>query len=408
MTRTSIGIRPATLARLRAPALVAGMLLALGPSGPAQEKPVDSGLVAHEWGTFTSIAGYEGKAIEWFPWAVPVDLPDFVEHFRAVNFKPNLSGTIRMETPVVYFYSRSEATVSVHVRFRQGLITEWYPHASGFEPSGELRKVSLSERAPDGSLTWNSVSILPGERPSFAREKRASRYYSARDTAASPLRVSAPHGPQTEKFLFYRGVSSAAIPVTARFLPDSRLAVTNESREPVARMYLFERRGDAVGFHSVAGVTREAVLPPPVLHGSVAAISDDLVRTLVGQGLYAEEARAMLHTWRDSWFEEGARLIYIVPASFVNGILPLTISPAPGETRRVFVGRLELLSVKTRSAIETALATGDETTLAKYGRFLEPMLGILAASETDPVKLARIRKRLEQPYLPLVAGRLPN
>jgi hypothetical protein len=408
MSRPSIRIRPASAARLRAPALVAGVLLALTLAGRPQDKPADPGLVAHEWGTFTSIAGNEGKAIEWFPWAVPTDLPDFVEHFKALSFKPNLSGTIRMETPVLYFYSSREATVSVHVRFRQGLITEWYPHASGFEPSGQLQNVSLSERAADGSLTWDSVSILPGSRPSFAREERASRYYSARETAASPLRVSAPRGPQTEKFLFYRGVSSAGIPVGAHFLPDGRLVVTNQSGVPVARVYLFERQGDAVGFQSIAGVPRKAVLPPPALDGSLTAISDDLLRTLVAEGLYPEEARAMLETWKDSWFEEGTRLIYIVPASFVNGILPLSIAPAPAETRRVFVGRLELVSRQTRRAIETALATGDESTLAKYNRFLEPMLGILAESETDPMKLARIRKRLEQPYSPLVAGRIPQ
>ena len=127
----------------------------------------------------------------------------------------------------------------------------------------------------------------------------------------------------------------------------------------------------------------------------------EILSALMDQGLYPDEARAMLDTWRDSWFEEGSRLLYIVPPSFVNRVLPLTISPAPSETTRVFVGRLELVTGKTRSAIETALASGDEKTLAKYNRFLQPMLEILLQVEADPRKAQMIRRRLEQPYAPL-------
>src|SRR6267154_2761824 len=43
---------------------------------------VYSGLTAHEWGTFTSIAGSDGQAVEWSPLSGSTDLPAFVEHFR--------------------------------------------------------------------------------------------------------------------------------------------------------------------------------------------------------------------------------------------------------------------------------------------------------------------------------------
>ena len=36
------------------------------------------GLTVHEWGTFTSVAGRNGKAIEWRPAGGPTDLPCFV------------------------------------------------------------------------------------------------------------------------------------------------------------------------------------------------------------------------------------------------------------------------------------------------------------------------------------------
>src|SRR5216684_4027602 len=60
-------------------------------------RPVYSSLTAHEWGTFTSIAGSDGQAIEWSPLTGSTDLPQFVEHFCDPGFKLGLRGTVRME-----------------------------------------------------------------------------------------------------------------------------------------------------------------------------------------------------------------------------------------------------------------------------------------------------------------------
>src|SRR6266699_3707820 len=67
-----------------------------------------SSLTVHEWGTFTSIAGADGQAVEWRPLTASTDLPAFVEHFRNPGFKLGLRGTVRMETPVIYFYDSRE------------------------------------------------------------------------------------------------------------------------------------------------------------------------------------------------------------------------------------------------------------------------------------------------------------
>ena len=51
---------------------------------PAKKaEPVYAGLTVHEWGTFTSIAGTEGQAVEWSPLTGSTDLPGFVEHSKA-------------------------------------------------------------------------------------------------------------------------------------------------------------------------------------------------------------------------------------------------------------------------------------------------------------------------------------
>jgi hypothetical protein len=56
----------------------------------------------------------------------------------------------------------------------------------------------------------------------------------------------------------------------------------------------------------------------------------DLRQVLVSSGLYEKEADAMIKTWRDSWFEEGMRIFYILPRGITDSTLPLQIDPQAG------------------------------------------------------------------------------
>jgi len=365
------------------PRLLAFGLLAISFAGwlIADEPRTAPDLTIHEWGTFTAIAGKDGRAVEWLPLGLPrfpasTDLPKFVEHISDVNFKLGLRDTIRMETPVMYFYSPRDVTVSARVAFSKGLITEWYPHADRVQPGGVLRDTSLSQLPADGSITWNSVSVSPNLAGEFPREVESNRYYAARETSSSPLRVKTTAGEQQEKFLFYRGVSADSLPLSAKLNSDGKLVVKNLSEDEIPTAILFERRGERVGYRLAGALTNETTLDPPVLTGTLDALYGDLGEILVGQGLYRDEAHAMVETWKDSWFEEGSRLIYIVPRRFVDNVLPLTMNPEPGQIVRVFVGRLEIVTPATASAVRTAVARNDETTLNKYARFLEAILQI--------------------------------
>ena len=349
----------------------------------AAKPPVYSDLTVHEWGTFTSIAGNDGQAIRWLPLSGPSDLPSFVEHFRDAEFKVGLAGTVRMETPVLYFYTSQATTLSVKVNFAKGVITEWYPHASRVEPTARLNDVSLYQKnADDGSIEWDSVIVDPNFSTDLPREDRNSRYFAARETSATALRVSTSAGNQQEKFLFYRGVSVFPVPISASVAVDSgNVLVRNLGEQAIPNIVRFERRGNRLGYSFDNAVQSEAVLDTPELTGTLDSLNRDLVDMLVAQGLYLDEAQAMVRTWSDSWFEEGSRLIYIVPAPYVNTILPLSIRPDPAQTVRVFVGRLELVTPATERAVETAFESGDDVTLAKYGRFLNP---IVAEMMRDP------------------------
>jgi hypothetical protein len=374
--------------------LITVSLLAIGlaVSGPARAQTgVAPGLIAHEWGTFTSVAGQDGRAVEWSPLSLPIDLPEFVEHFNIIGLKVGLRGTVRMETPVLYFYSSRDLTLSVHVDFSRGLITEWYPHAAATLPPGQISSTMLRDMKGNGGITWDSVSLNPGASADFPQDagyngnidSRGGHYYMARSTSSTPLSVPAKAGEQPEKFLFYRGVAAFQPPISAAVDARGSLRVTNPGFAEIPAVILFERRGDRIGYRVFRGLEKGSLLQPPQMNDGLDSLYSDMEQILEAQGLYQDEAHAMVQTWSNSWFEEGSRLFYIVPRHFLDTILPLTINPSPAQTVRVFVGRMEIVSPATRQAVEAALAANDQATLEKYGRFLEPIMRAIEASHPD-------------------------
>ncbi len=364
----------------------------------------ENDLTVHEWGTFTSIAGPDGLSMDWLPLTGSTDLPSFVEHFREVAFKGGLRGTTRMETPVLYFYSARETTVSVNVSFAKGLITEWYPHADAANPALTTRDYSLYSKKSPGAIIWNSVHIEPQGSPDFPLDNSGNHYFAARNTSSASLFVETPSGPQREKFLFYRGVSAFSIPIDANVAPDSTIHLENQFAEEIPAAILFERRGTQIGYRMLGPLRDQAAYAPPELSASLESLSVDLEDILISQGLFPDEAHAMLETWKNSWFEEGSRLIYIVPRRFVDSVLPLRIAPAPATTTRVFVGRIELITPATERAVESAFVSNDQATLAKYNRFLEPILRTMLQKSTDPSRREQLGRYLQDVYARLYAS----
>lgn len=310
------------------------------------------GLAVHEWGTFTSIAGENGQAVAWRTYGGPGDLPCFVHRFGV--FKGGLFGNVRMETPVIYFYGANELTANVKVLFPKGTITEWYPNANLGRSSN--------------SIEWRDVGVYPNAPSELPVDRGLSHYYAARETDSAALRV----GSQNEKFLFYRGVGNIPLPISAKFM-DGKIVINNLASLPVDGVILFENRRGNPRYLVVGSLESETTLDTQSLQSNRAGVLMDLQRILVEQGLYEREARAMIETWRDSWFEEGTRVFYIIPKPAIDSILPLQIQPAPSQIARVFVGRMEIITPAIQDAVSQAIAKNDRPALEKYGRFLEPI-----------------------------------
>jgi hypothetical protein len=369
--------------------LIAGDMSSVAPSG----------LTVHEWGTFTSVAGESGSAVEWDALGCKSDLPHFVNDYGYRGFKWRLQGTVRMETPVMYFYSSHPLEAQVKVAFPHGLITEWYPQGeyavyqkSRLErslrrlPAG-LNGIDTSLGTVAGEIQWKNIRVQPGTTPALPVEGSPSRYYAARATDSAPIAA----GGQHEKFLFYRGVGRFPVPLSVRVSGDGKIVVQNQGHEPVPHAILFENRAGRLGYRPAGEIGDEQTLDAPQLDGSFPQLRRDLESALIAQGLFPKEAEAMIETWRDSWFEEGSRLIYIVPSATVDTILPLQVDPAPVQTVRVFVGRIELVTAETQRSVESAIAHSDWPAVERYSRFLAPILARIYSG--DPDRLGEIEQR---------------
>ena len=351
-------------------ALVAsvGFVVVRGQDGRAAD------LVVHEWGTFTSVAGPDGQAVPWRPLSGSSDLPCFVRLLNPGDVKvaqspdsanpaaawlTGLRARVRMETPVLYFYSPRETTVDVRVQFPHGLITEWYPAASVPPPSYPINFTAA------GGISWPAVHVQPAARPNFPTEPGSSHYYAARATDAAPVAASG----QLEKFLFYRGLADFPPAIRARETGANSVLVENTGPNLVPHLILFESDGTRFGYRAATALEKHVTIARPALTSDLASLRRDLGAMLVDQGLFPKEAEAMLDTWRDSWFEPGLRVLYLVPRTSADAILPLAIAPAPQATARVFVGRMELLTDAMQADVARGVDRSDYLALAKYRAF---------------------------------------
>ncbi|HEY7423089.1 MAG TPA: hypothetical protein VH682_02495 [Gemmataceae bacterium] len=352
------------------------------PASPAKTE-VQEKIIVHEWGTFSTFSGSDGAYRKFYP--DDRDLPQFV-HSRHRNIKGGLPDVfVSLETPVLYFYADGATTASVRVDFPKGRMTEWYPQAS---------------RPPGDSLTWENLTIAPKDGPTFPREKGKSRYYSARETDATPLQIETDKGKiEAEKFLFYRGVGDFQMPLTVRALGHGAFQVKNNGKDALAAFVLVHVQDGKVRFqvheHLSQGAEIEAQEPREV--STTEKLGTAVTELLIREGLYEKEARAMVKTWSADWFhEDGTRILYLVPARLIDDLLPLHVTPKPSALLRVLVGRHDVLTPERERDIDRlvrkldgpskAEAEAADRSLNQLGRYRWP------AQEASRVRLKEAKE----------------
>ena len=388
-----------SLARLATLGLaLLSMIIGGGLTRSSSNPSARASLVVHEWGTFTSVAGRDGSKLVWRPLTFESDLPSFVysvdkgSTWRGLRYplKSGMAVKVRMETPVVYFYSEEEMTVKLKVDFPGGRITEWYPKAS-----------SVSR----GNIDWGEVRILPRAQVGLANDFRENHYYPARETDSALVQVRNGRQLEHEKFLFYRGVGNFDLSLSVR-LEEDKVAIRNSNQEDIEQVILFENSGGRIGFQILNMSETELVVDRPSLDDNLPELRQKIRTMLVANGLYEKEAEAMLNTWRDSWFEEGLRVFYLLPRKTTDAILPLVIEPEPAGLVRVLVGRTELITPEMEENVTNHIShlsersPGDRATalkeINKYGRFLEPILTQILRHTTDTGLKMEVERLLEE------------
>jgi len=347
---------------------------AISPASPEPGAPgiVTGGYTLHEWGTFTSVSGSDGKLLP----GVHLEeepLPRFVYSHEGMEpgavrdnrwVRPIAGVTVRLETPVIYFYTDKPFEARVDVKFNGGAISQWYPQRSGGEAPPTVRTIltkGLDEPAPEsnrldfaagyhGSITWG-VKVEPANDDAMGRVFRGGETQSWIFPRHTDSALVTNKEGETEKYLFYRGVGNFQPPVVFTSADTGQVSVRNTGAAAVPGILAFELDNKSSARWSLTRGLAPGGSASFEL-GSRAFAKDwrksvyaEAVQMLVSAGLYRKEADAMIQTWWPSYFERaGFRVFWVVPRETADAILPLTVTPAPQHTVRVMVGRTEILS----------------------------------------------------------------
>lgn len=396
----------------------------------------DGEFVVHEWGTFTTFSGSDGVFLDFRPLdANHNDLPNYVLDRASYAKNPllflsksRLRGRVRMETPITYFYTDRPRTVDVRVDFPKGLLTEFYPPVREILPAIDEENIfGNGELIGKSSLNWGAIDLIPisalvpnltnsGLRDIICKNivsglvphaSNEQHYAAARETDAAivHLRNDTSLTSHFEKFLFYRGVGKFELPINVEFHGEQAVLL-NSATQSLKSAILIDVQGGAIQAMRIDDIKSGQALP---FNNLRSVTNDDLARMvrecLVAEGLFEKEAAAMVATWQQAWFtDNGMRVLYMVPGSITDELIPLQITPKPQQTLRVLVGRMEIMSPTsekemtiaiTESATARALHYAQQINLSTktsysfpekilaFGRMAEPAIARVATIVED-------------------------
>ncbi len=378
-------------------------------------------LVVHEWGTFLGMNASDGTVLDGM-YHEEHALPSFV-HSRSRDQLRLPIMFVKGETPVIYFYTPRPVSVRVGVGFPEGIWTQWYPQAVVVRPS-LLAQAQAPDRRRDGRICWFANVIPASEVPMSISKRRGalpvptafalpetsrnSLWDFARDVDAAFVKTVDGTGEtdraEYERFLFYRGLGQSRMPMRADARDGGTLALEREPSLGDGARHIFvlkveNGRGSFAYRPALRPGEQAAGVIPSMERARPLAeftevLADALAAKLTESGLYPKEARAMVNTWKGSYFQnEGVRVLFVLPQSWTDAFIPISIVPKPREIVRVMVGRLEMLSAEREQRAEAAvrdLAGPDAARrreafgyLRDQGRYVEPIVRRIARTTHD-------------------------
>jgi hypothetical protein len=344
------------------------LTVAVASAGQAAADP--SSLVIHEWGTFTSFQDRQGATIS----GINVDdepVPRFVHRLKDFPIFTTRSSpamwsqgaprchsdvTLRLETPVLYFYPQAgfplDRSFDVRATFAGGWLTEFFPFAAT-DNSGFPKTLEHSTR---GSVRWTGLRL--SRSAAVELPETTEHVWLAPRNVNSAVVINGDKA-EAEKYLFYRGVGHLDAPIVIRNEAGSVTVSLRdqETLKAVPRMWIVHVSADGrLAYRSIpAGQQRSITAALPVASDAapseLAALRRELKAALTTDGLYDDEAEAMLATWKLSYFDsEGMRVFFMLPRAWTDDRLPLWTS-VPANITRAMLGRVELVSPHQQEAL---------------------------------------------------------
>ena len=225
-----------------------------------------------------------------------------------------------------------------------------------------------ARRASSGT----DVKITPGAKEEFPDRAGRQPLLCGSGDRCRATRTSAG---QQEKFLFYRGLASFQPPLAATIDRDGR--VSRRAR-PVKALSTPSSSSNAAAGNRVSRRSRCRKEHRPRSADAdrdrrVAPRRSCATRS-IGEGLYPREARRDGRDVAGFLVRGWCATVLCVPA-----VSRRCRPSAPDRARsrltvkRVFVGRMEIVTPEIESEVAEAIRTSNQTVLRKYGRFLEPI-----------------------------------
>ena len=264
--------------------------------------------------------------------------------------------TLRLETPVLYFHvpkgRKFSTPIDVDVAFHGGWLSQYFPDARAVvDGVSSPAAMPVLTGQTIGRLSWKSLGLDTdqGEFPATS-----DRVWTAPRAVDASLISS---GNEREHFLFYRGVGHVDAPVRVTRTGQTLEARATSPGITIGQAWLVDIHSDGqVAFRGVPHFTNgpaafSEFAPDDYLPENLGHLRTALRDVLTADGLFADEADALLNTWERSYFQNpGERLFFMVPQTWTDAVLPLKIS-VPAEITRVMVGRIELVTPTQRTIL---------------------------------------------------------
>lgn len=329
-------------------------------------------LLIHEWGTITTRHYNNGWAAQYMNRIDASELlPEFVHKMPLPEVKRFGKGvgmeighpdvTMRLETPVLYFYPgknfKRNTKIDIEVFFQGGLLNEYYPNAKSWYqglPKDAQGNPMLTAESK-GYLAWRGLQL---DDTANVPQTQMPVWLAPREVAATPVKTTVG---EAEKYLFYRGVANLPALFQTRHKTNKKalqilkpvkpiLAAGTQPAIPAAWLLHVKQDGSAAFVEIGRFNPQQLQQPKQVMISDTADYSkanlqvfrQTMHAALMQDGLFADEAMAMLNTWDQAYFRQsGARVLYIVPKQWIEAYLPLTVN-VEHTLVRTLVGRIDL------------------------------------------------------------------